>query len=461
MATAKNLGTQDWVQKIHFENKVDINLQAYVKNESTKIEVEEIPNSNTSQDDYLQSILSSKSSPSSSLPADKQCTGLTATCTCYKCQRQRRRAGHRMENNDSKLQTTEPTLITQKEEINEPLPRVANKPNVIESHRSSTLRKTPSLIAYEKQIPKPVYLQQDSIYRMEKPCKDDSEKVKSPTSIVDTTDKYEISWKEDGTGDDLLSPLVTFQTIFDTTDKNDGLSDLLEQKAKELKSQRFKVEEEPKEILPPRLSECLTLSYRKGPQHNPLTLYHTMKMNTGKERTHAYGLAFGHCVQSDSGLSDWMKRPRSPVPIKEHSTWVQTIPQKPKRSLLSTFKKSSKSLYPPTEDIFWTSTDTLGRKSTDTIDIQPTNVVSASHALLPNHPTTAKNTREHVDPVRARCITDSKDTTHVLESNTTRLVNKSSRLFSSLGRKPSVKSFSNEKSPSLKSLEKVKESQEQ
>ncbi|KAG1190025.1 hypothetical protein G6F35_013994 [Rhizopus arrhizus] len=107
---------------------------------------------------------------------------------------------------------------------------------------------------------------------------------------TDIKDNYEISWKDDGTGDDLLSSLVTFQSIFETTDKDEGLSDLLEQKAKELKNQKLKSDEPiAQEVLPPRLSDCLTPSYRHGPKHNPLTLYHTMKMKTGQERTQAYG----------------------------------------------------------------------------------------------------------------------------------------------------------------------------
>lgn len=255
-----NLSKLKWMKyqsKIKQEFSCVLNLKIYFSS------------SNTSQDSYLQSILSTKTPTTAT--NDNQCTGDTTTCTCYKCQRHRRRAGHRIE-----------------KDITTPPLKGLDKPK-----RSNTVRKTPVLTDYEKRISTSAYSQQDSIYRFEKENnKTTKENLNRPASIMttDIEDNYEISWKDDGTGDDLLTSLVTFQSIFETTDKDEGLSDLLEQKAKELKNQKLKSDEPiAQEVLPPRLSDCLTPSYRHGPKHNPLTLYHTMKMKTGQERTQAYG----------------------------------------------------------------------------------------------------------------------------------------------------------------------------
>ncbi|KAG0780563.1 hypothetical protein G6F22_010018 [Rhizopus arrhizus] len=387
--------------------------------------------SNTSQDSYLQSILSTKTPTTAT--NDNQCTGDTTTCTCYKCQRHRRRAGHRIE-----------------KDITTPPLKGLDKPK-----RSNTVRKTPVLTDYEKRISKSAYSQQDSIYRFEKENnKTTKENLNRPASIMttDIKDNYEISWKDDGTGDDLLSSLVTFQSIFETTDKDEGLSDLLEQKAKELKNQKLKSDEPiAQEVLPPRLSDCLTPSYRHGPKHNPLTLYHTMKMKTGQERTQAYGIAFQHCVQSDSGLNDWLKRSKIPPPVKENFGKFQTVQHKPtKRSILSSFRKGNQK-----------------KKSTDTLE--PTDILSAAKALLPQDSTiTIQINRgsvyDQIDtPDKPRnSIADSRDIQLLSsESNTaSKLVNKSGRLFSSLSRKASIKSYNSEKACSVKSLEKVDESLE-
>ncbi|KAG1249578.1 hypothetical protein G6F68_013247 [Rhizopus microsporus] len=79
------------------------------------------------------------------------------------------------------------------------------------------------------------------------------------------------------------------KTIQEITARNQ----VLETQLQELHNENQKLKsDEPiaQEVLPPRLSDCLTPSYRHGPKHNPLTLYHTMKMKTGQERTQAYAL---------------------------------------------------------------------------------------------------------------------------------------------------------------------------
>ncbi|CEI98422.1 hypothetical protein RMCBS344292_12531 [Rhizopus microsporus] len=475
MATTTKSSIQDWVQKIHFENKVDVSLQMSSESESIKIEVDDIPSLSQSagQDSYLQSILSSKST-TSSISVGNSCTGDKASCECYKCQRQRRRAGHRLDNTRN---NTKPAPYT-------PLPKQEAQPkrsntlptSAATTKRSNTLRKTPTLKSYEKHMPKPTYSQQESIYRFKSNDRKDDNKQNNreqerPWSVIgssDTKDNYTISWKDEGTGDDLLTPLVTFQTIFESVDKNEGLSDILEQKAKELKDKKLKVQEpEPTEQLPPRRPDCLTLSYRQGPKHNPLTLYHTMKMNKESERLNAYGIAFNHCIQSNSGLKDWIKKPKAPPPVREGSKLIQTAHQKPKRSLFSTLRKGHKmSNHSEEQLMFWASTDQLSqkKKSTETLN-QPTDILLAAQALLPNQQgsiTIEPNQKapyDHIDvPGKPRVMDDVNNSISSTESNTSnKIVNKSGRLFSSLSRKASLKSYSSDTSPSIKSLEKVDE----
>jgi hypothetical protein len=261
-------------------------------------------------DSYLQSILSSPS------PAtNTACTG-TQTCVCYKCQRQRRRAGLTrntadvninkspiINNNPSRVITEEKSPISSTcAVVKDSPPTVKMAPSSPQTKtsvkRGSTIRKTPTLRSYEKHMPKPTYSQKDSIYRIELEEEEErrqQESKKSKTINVAQQDNYKMAWKEDGTGDDLLSSLVTFQTIFEERGNgNEGLSDLLEQRTQELKHQKLREQQDasrPKKNqvdLPPRQPDCLTLSYRDGPRHNPLTLYHTMKMHGEQERMNAY-----------------------------------------------------------------------------------------------------------------------------------------------------------------------------
>lgn len=177
----------------------------------------------------------------------------------------------------------------------------ANNNSQMKPKRSSTLRKTPTLKSYEKHMPKPTYSQEESIYRIEDETKDGGRKHAEETKkdlndILEQKDNYTVSWREEGTGDDLLTSLVTFQTIFEEKgNENEGLSDLLEQRARELKYQKMREQQEAlhpnkkqDESLPPRHPDCLTLSYRDGPKHHALTLFHTMKMKNEKERRQAY-----------------------------------------------------------------------------------------------------------------------------------------------------------------------------
>ncbi|KAK4510737.1 uncharacterized protein ATC70_005170 [Mucor velutinosus] len=585
MTTAINsdVSTQDWVKKFHFENKVDLNLQAAADNESTKIEVDEIPaimNNNTttmnsSSDSYLQSILSSASpSQAAANNSSTACTGSQA-CACYKCQRQRRRAGvsrtatpatvkpppdvytplkkiesasnaNNLSNrstqakssssstcSSSPLEMTPPAITTT---VSPPAPSpvasakaptsppsaspvTPKQQQTQKPKRSSTLRKTPTLKSYEKHMPRPAYAQQDSIYRIEQDESEKKEETNQKRTTVSTNellekatqDNYQISWKDEGTGDDLLTSLVTFQTIFEekAVNENEGLSDLLEQRTKELKSQKLMQRHTTKdedEELPPRLSDCLTLSHRNGPRHNPLTLYHTMKMNGEKERMHAYNVAFQHCINANSGMRAWIKRSRV-APTRENSKLMQSTNagRKPtiKRSLLHPLASRKNKMAGDELLIYSASSENLSirsaasKKSIEMISapmplIQPqqddqiTDIISAAHALLPNRQfstnTTAQEKKipyEHIDtpsrPCQVTTVTTTPTCTSLPEfkdnssisssesanggSQTSHKLKKSrpGRLFSSLGRKTSMRSYSSNsnKASSIRSLEKI------
>ncbi|GAA5800107.1 hypothetical protein HPULCUR_005529 [Helicostylum pulchrum] len=251
--------------------------------------------------------------PPSAAPktSSNTCTG-SETCACYKCQRQRRRAGINR-NAPVNSQPINSQLVSSPSVISQPnTPNRAATESPISStcsnnsstmvspqpkslKRSSTLRKTPTLRSYERHMPKPAYAQKDSIYRIEVEESKEDKKAKANNTKSLQKDSYTMAWNEDETGDDLLSSLVTFQTIFEEkVDGNEGLSDLLEQRTKELKYQKLREQQDSlrskstEPDLPPRQPDCLTLSYRNGPRHNPLTLYHTMKMHGEQERMCAY-----------------------------------------------------------------------------------------------------------------------------------------------------------------------------
>ncbi|KAI8071953.1 hypothetical protein BDF21DRAFT_366294 [Thamnidium elegans] len=520
--------TQDWVRKFHFENKVDLNLQLPAENESTKIEVGEIPidlipkleftkSNNNNNDSYLQSILSSPSAAPKT--SSTTCTG-SETCVCYKCQRQRRRTGiNRNTPINSQPVNSPPPVNSQPNTPN----RVATEPPISSTcsnnsptmvspqsksiKRSSTLRKTPTLRSYERHMPKPTYAQKDSIYRIEVEESKEDKKTKANNTQSLQKDSYTMAWKEDETGDDLLSSLVTFQTIFEEKGNgNEGLSDLLEQRTKELKYQKLREQQDSlrskstEPNLPPRQPDCLTLSYRNGPRHNPLTLYHTMKMHGEQERMCAYNTAFQHCIKSNSGLRSWVKKARV-APTRESSKLMQTI-RRPtiKRSLLHPLS-SRKNKVAGDDLLLWsTSSESLsvnstGKKSIDMISspiplVQPsptglqnnhqlTDVLSAAQALLPNqnlaneqqilHQKGNKVPYEHIDtPSRPRHTqpisqspVDCKDNSSVSSSESASgapvKIKKSrpGRLFSSLGRKTSMRSYGSNKEPSIRSLEKI------
>ncbi|KAI8884868.1 hypothetical protein K501DRAFT_247198 [Backusella circina FSU 941] len=557
--------SQDWVQKFHFENKVDLSLQSTEKGESGKIEIDEIPtqmpstNTKSGGDSYLQSILSSNnvatnntSGTTTSTTTSTTASNITATCTngpacvCYKCQRQRRRAGiakvvgspsgissistrttstdntnntsntsntsdginnksasfysttSTVKTTNTASSTASPTStspsphssVTNLHSISNPVSPSTPIPSPQQApKRANTLRKTPTLRSYEMHMPKPTYSQDDSIYRVNDPRSSKDDEVANgidekgiSNSEQYTKEGYKISWKEDETGDDILPSLVTFHTIFEEKgdDSPDGLSDLLEQRARQLRDQKLREQEKAlfpnqHEIpeLPPRLKECLTLSYRTGPKHNPLTLYHTMKMQTQKERLQAYGLAFKHCVHADSGLRNFVKKERG-APVRESSKLIQPVkkPTHVKRSLLHPLGARKNKLLGEHDMIWSASSDNLVPLQKRSIEISapilisaaPIDVIAATQTLVPNaylnnDPQNENNNSrpyEHIDiPSRPRA-TDApnfKDTSSISSTESYNKNKRPNRLFSSLGRKTSVKSQHSIKETSIQSID--------
>jgi hypothetical protein len=143
------------------------------------------------------------------------------------------------------------------------------------------------LKSYEKLLPKITYPQQDSIYRFDRPSLDldQKESKQDLQKLIQQQDAYKIAWK----GDELYTSLVTLKIFEGHNNDNEGLSDLLEQRTKELKqNKKTNKPTIPVIVLPPRQPDCVTLSYRHGPQHHPLTLFHTMKMKSEMEKVTAY-----------------------------------------------------------------------------------------------------------------------------------------------------------------------------
>jgi hypothetical protein len=239
-------------------------------------------------------------------------------CPCYRCQKQRRRALAL-----GKSHTTPPTIKSvqpSKAEPEDPLPTRANTSDVSTSPpanistmvksntmpaRSLSLRKKPSVLSYNKHHRKEIS-PSDSIYNADKKDRRTSNQLSDDQSMIShntidsycsNDDKYEISWKDESAGDDILEPLKCFIDIFEKKpdDTPDGLSDLLEDGARQLKLEKESAAQEAElarkreleEQLPARL-DVLTPSYRHGAPHKSLTLYHLMKCKHRSERLAAY-----------------------------------------------------------------------------------------------------------------------------------------------------------------------------
>ncbi|KAI9312694.1 hypothetical protein BX666DRAFT_1985692 [Dichotomocladium elegans] len=456
----------EWVKKIQFENRVDLSLQAPSGGESIKIEVDSIPNNmqtnikkphSLSQDPYLSAIVSGPATNATSATSIQGgCTG-APNCTCYKCQRQRRRAAggggggsssvknHVVAPHPSARADTAPPIPSTTAPIptaatpsSKPFPQqpqpntapmrqrsmpatdVRSIPVAAKKSNSICQRKRPTVKAYDKHLPPPTYSSSDSIYGIGVSNSSQTDMVECNKndyqSNTQYNDDYQISWKDDATGDDLLNSLKTFQDIFSVQpEENQGLSDLIETKAQELKLQKIKQKQEQlakkdDQATPrKRATDCYTLSTRQGPPHRALTLYHTMKMKSTAQRMEAYDVAFTHCIKSNSGLAGWIQKETKRGPPAVLSSYTPRQRKPAKRSLLQPFMPGRKNK--GGEDLFTkvapegglrrsfsTSSASLTSSpvsfspqlpTTTTITAivettTPTDVLSAAHALLPN-----------------------------------------------------------------------------
>lgn len=254
-------------------------------------------------DSYLNSILSSsaksaKTTKTSTTITTSGCNGAT-DCGCYKCQRQRRRNGRTATVTATAASSITPTQPTTNETVQHAAAvttatTYTARSNPPPSKRSLSLRKAPTVKSYDKHMPRPTYSENESIYRINKPEQEHhANGGASRSNSQQQADDYQISWKDDSTGDDLLGSLKAFQTIFaEQPEDNSGLSDLIERKAQELKVQRTIEAQRPSEPTSERKNE--QISRRNGPPHRALTLYHTMKMRGPSERMAAYGMYVLH-----------------------------------------------------------------------------------------------------------------------------------------------------------------------
>ncbi|KAI8577467.1 hypothetical protein K450DRAFT_251796 [Umbelopsis ramanniana AG] len=347
-------------------------------------------------------------------------------CPCYRCQKQRRRAQVM-----GKSQTLA-TIKTSKPEPDVPVPTrtkttiapkspPAVKPAMVKSNtmpaRTMNLRKNPSVLSYNKHHRKDIS-PSDSIYDGNKQSRrtsnllSDDQSMTSHTTIdsyCSNDDKYEISWKDETAGEDILEPLKCFIDIFETKpdDTPDGLSDLLEDGARRLKMEKEAAAQEAElarkrqleQQLPPRL-EVLTPSYRHGAPHRSLTLYHLMKCKQRSERLAAYSIAYNNCINGNSGLNDWMKKQndkglptcmtvytphqqqqRKPSkkslfrsPLRNNSVAIRSRPSRDQHSFME-HSNGSMFLSPFNESTTRISQDSMGAR--------PTDVLKAASALLP------------------------------------------------------------------------------
>ncbi|KAI8341505.1 hypothetical protein BC941DRAFT_417093 [Chlamydoabsidia padenii] len=528
--TSLDVLTDKWVQKLHFENRVKLNLQMPASDESIKGDVGNVPpehipqlgfssfgdkddftsllmqnkqnkiNTIPTSDSYLSSIVAPSKPNTTSTQGGVSCQG-TSDCPCYKCQRQRRRFGTR-----KKLISTEPscntlptTITTTTATFNEDTcPTLSQSPTSITSteqpatprptvtrNGSFVLRKKPSSVSYERHLPRPTYSELDSIYREHIKATSNNNKNHLQQNIDQqyyNKDSYEVSW-QDETGDDILTSLRTFQAIFEEKPYgSEGLSDLLEFRAEELRLQkiqeqqeldRVNQQEQLEPVRPPKRTDCLTLSYRDGPEHKHLTLYHTMKMTGPVERITAYGKALQHCIHADSGLASWIERQSnqsSPIAALSSLPSSWTLKKPIKRSLLQHLPgRKHKNM---TEDLWHHTnklTNSIQMRQDSTIDnmMPPIDVLCTANALMPASSSvdihqsigkkyTNKKPYDHVDTpkrplARNRNSVDNSLASFDMEQPCKST--KSGKLWTSLGRKVSRSKSTN--SPSTLSVDKV------
>ncbi|KAI9277665.1 hypothetical protein BC943DRAFT_176778 [Umbelopsis sp. AD052] len=347
-------------------------------------------------------------------------------CPCYRCQKQRRRAqvmGKSQTLSSTKSSKPEPDVPvpTRTKTTIAPKSPPAAKPSMVKSNtmpaRTMNLRKNPSVLSYNKHHRKDIS-PSDSIYDGNKKSRRTSNLLSDDQSMISHTtidsycsndDKYEISWKDEAAGEDILEPLRCFIDIFEKKpdDTPDGLSDLLEDGARRLRMEKEAAAHEAElarkreleQQLPPRL-EVLTPSYRHGAPHKSLTLYHLMKCKHRSERLAAYSIAYNNCINGNSGLNDWMKKQKEKGPptcmtvYTPHHQQQQRRPSKkslfrsPLRSnsvAIRSSRRDQHSLMEQSNGSMFLSpyNESTIRISQDSTGARPTDVLKAASALLP------------------------------------------------------------------------------
>lgn len=236
------------------------------------------------------------------------CSG-TSSCTCYQCTR----CYHH-----HKLSTTSKDSSWHSG-IDAGLKQYNNKEK--QPHKRSMIqRKRPSIQSYNKHLPRPPYAPNDSIYRAHmKPAAVTSQEQPTSSTEYCNDPSSDIRWFDDTSNIDLVLSFMVFDTI--VSDQPDdsifGLTDLIEERTKQLHDSLFDTAEEQgdeeehksrhddnggiqgstaatatsssaSQSSPSICKKCHTLSSRQGPTHHPLTLFHTMKLVNAKERLETY-----------------------------------------------------------------------------------------------------------------------------------------------------------------------------
>ncbi|OZJ02341.1 hypothetical protein BZG36_04381 [Bifiguratus adelaidae] len=214
-------------------------------------------------------------------------------------------------------------------------------------------------------------------------------------------DGYRFDWQDD-TGDSLLDPIHRLRSILDSDNHagTEGLSDIVESGIqqdiinKKMQAQQQTAVSTPV-VLPPRL-DVLTGAYRNGVEHRPLTLFHTMKMKSARQRALAYEQGFHHCINARSGLQEWLHRPsakESPafladdrfarVPHRAHREKTSfgnklrsfATPQSSSSKLMKLKQNNRSNTDQPWANL---STDTLSPTNTSSTNLSPTDFDNAN-----------------------------------------------------------------------------------
>ncbi|KAI9311386.1 hypothetical protein BX666DRAFT_1881795 [Dichotomocladium elegans] len=269
--------------------------------------------------------------------------------------------------------------------------------------------------------------------------------VKTQYQQDSSQDDYSVSWTDELTGDDLLTPMRTIQYIFaeQPEDNPNGLSDLIEKRAKQIREFMIEMANRPdseeedyengenddddedneenvsadddekeggrerqeksledqerdaknmnghdaadrngsssssnnnnnslRQYAQRYPGECYTLHYRKGPPHQALTLYHTMKMDRPGDRAEAYDYTPRQCYYNKKPGRKFALRISSNKQF--HGTEVMAA------------KINSKSTLTAARPYWTASAPTLDQQHLYRDKGTPTDLLSAAFALVPS-----------------------------------------------------------------------------